>query len=102
MLVKKSIQELLVWENTAAMNDANVGFYFDLLKAGDLKNHVGSYLTSEWYRRNLVIYEQMLKQLDGREKKIFVLFGQGHTALIRQFVQYNQSLELVPIESVLY
>jgi hypothetical protein len=101
MLLKSSVQQLLVWENTEAMNAANVGFYFNLLKAGDLKNHVGSYLTSEWYRRNLIIYEQMLKQLDGNEKRIFVLFGQGHTAMIRQFVQYNKGLKLVPVESVL-
>ncbi|MDN3550045.1 DUF5694 domain-containing protein [Mucilaginibacter aquaedulcis] len=101
MLLKSTIQQLLAWENTDAMNAENVGFYFKLLKAGDLKNHVGSYLTSEWYRRNLIIYEQMLKELDGREKRIFLMFGQGHTAMIKQFVQYNHELELVPVADVL-
>jgi len=77
MLLKSTIQQLLVWENTDALNAENVGFYFGLLRAGDLKNHVGSYLTSEWFRRNLIIYKQMLKQLDGSEKAIFVLLDRG-------------------------
>lgn len=101
MLSKSTIQQLLIWENTEAMNAANVGFYFKLLEAGDIKNHIGSYLVSEWYRRNLVIYEQMLKELNGSEKRIFVLLGQGHTAMIRQFVKYNHDLELVSVDSIL-
>jgi len=76
--------------------ELQVGFYFDLLVAGKEGNHVGSYLTSEWWRRNMVIYESILKRLDGKERKILVIFGSGHTALLNEMMKYNKRFELVP------
>jgi hypothetical protein len=52
-------------------------------------------MASEWWRRNMIIYENILKHLTGKEKRILVLFGSSHTALLKEFMKYNPSLKLV-------
>ena len=99
-LKKNTIRELLLNQNTDAAATLQVGAYFDFLVAGKEGNHVGSYLTSEWWRRNMIIYENILKKLDGMEKTILVIFGSGHTALLKEMMKYNKNLDLVPVKSI--
>ena len=96
-----SIKELLLANNSKHDRFASVGFYFEVLPAGNHDNHVGSHLVSEWWRRNMLIYENILKRLTGKEEKILVLFGSAHTALLHEFMKYNPVLELVELSSVL-
>ncbi|HTL08591.1 MAG TPA: DUF5694 domain-containing protein, partial [Chitinophagaceae bacterium] len=74
-LKQHTIGEMLLEQNDPAMTRMQVGWYFNLLVAGKEGNHVGSYLTSEWWRRNMIIYENILKRLSGKEEKILVIFG---------------------------
>lgn len=99
-LKKNTIRELLLNQNTDASAQMQVGAYFDFLITGKEGNHVGSYLTSEWWRRNMIIYENILKRLDGKEKKILVIFGAGHTALLKEMMKYNKKFELLPVNAI--
>jgi hypothetical protein len=76
-LQKFTIKEMLIRENSEDLMRLQHEFYFKLLPAGRPGNHIGSYLVSEWWRRNMVIYENILKQLNGNEEKIMVIFGSG-------------------------
>jgi len=98
---KSTLSEVLIWQNSPESDFAGVEFYFRLLAAGNKNNHVGSYLTSEWWRRNMVIYENVVKNLDGKEKKILILFGSSHVALLNAMMKYNNNFELVDLKSVL-
>ncbi|MEO5685615.1 MAG: DUF5694 domain-containing protein [Chitinophagaceae bacterium] len=100
-LKKYTIREMLLDQNSTKMVDMQVGWYFNLLVAGKEGNHIGSYLTSEWWRRNMVIYENLLKRITGKEERILVIFGSGHTALLQEMMRYNTRLELIPVASVL-
>ena len=100
-LKTKTIKDILLHHNSPGMMQIAVGMYYEFLVAGEKGNHVGSYLTSEWWRRNMVIYENVLKRLDGKEERILILFGSGHTALLNEMMKYNQKLELVPLADVL-
>ncbi|HEX2532221.1 MAG TPA: DUF5694 domain-containing protein [Chitinophagaceae bacterium] len=100
-LQKSTIREMLLRENSEAMIRLQHEFYFKLLYAGKPGNHVGSYLVSEWWRRNMVIYENILKQLEGNEERILVIFGSGHTAILQELMKFNPALELVPASEVL-
>lgn len=97
-LKKNTVRQLLLNQNTDAASELQIGGYFDFLVAGKEGNHIGSYLTSEWWRRNMIIYENILKKLDGKEKKILVIFGSGHTALLKEMMKYNKNFELVPLK----
>jgi hypothetical protein len=99
-LKNHTVRELLLNQNTAVASEVQVGAYFDFLVAGKEGNHIGSFLTSEWWRRNMIIYENILKRLNGKEEKILVIFGSGHTALLKEMMKYNKNFELVPVNSV--
>src|SRR4030095_4691008 len=99
-LKKYTVKEMLLSQNTPEGNEIAVGMYFDFLVAGKDGDHVGSYLTSEWWRRNMIIYENILKRLSGKEEKILVIFGSGHTALLNEMMKYNKNLEIVPLKSL--
>lgn len=101
-LKTQTITEMLLWQNDRRAMDEQVGWYFDMLVAGKEGNHVGSYLTSEWWRRNMVIYENILKKMNGREEKILVIFGAGHTALLDAMMRYNRNLSLAEVARVLH
>ncbi|HEX8333519.1 MAG TPA: DUF5694 domain-containing protein [Segetibacter sp.] len=100
-LKTSTIKKLLLMENTSASNSLSVGSYFQLLVAGGKNNHIGSYLVSEWWRRNMIIYENILKRLTGDEKNVLVIFGSSHTALLKEFLKFNPALEIVEVSSVL-
>lgn len=100
-LSKLTITQMLLRENTPEAIKLQNTFYFKMLPAGKEDNHVGSYLVSEWWRRNMIIYENILKRLDGNEKVILVIFGSGHTALLNQMMRYNPDIELVNVNNVL-
>ncbi|HET9826557.1 MAG TPA: DUF5694 domain-containing protein [Chitinophagaceae bacterium] len=74
-LEKSTISQMLLRENTPGGIALQLEFYFKVLPAGKFGNHVGSYLVSEWWRRNMVIYENILKLLSGKEQKILVIIG---------------------------
>ena len=100
-LQKSTIKEMLLRENNQSMIRLQHEFYFKLLPAGKYGNHVGSYLVSEWWRRNMVIYENILKQLNGHEERILVIFGSGHTAILNELMKFNPEIELVAVSDVL-
>lgn len=100
-LKKNTVREILLRQNSKEMAEAAVSVYFDFLPAGKDGNHVGSYLTSEWWRRNMVIYENILKRLTGKEEKILVIFGSGHTALLQEMMRFSKNIELIPLNTVL-
>ncbi|MEJ0101335.1 MAG: DUF5694 domain-containing protein [Bacteroidota bacterium] len=100
-LKKNTVREILLNQNSKGTSDFEVGAYFDFLVAGKEGNHIGSYLTSEWWRRNMIIYENILKRMTGKEEKILVIFGSGHTALLQVMMQYNKNFKLLTADSVL-
>jgi hypothetical protein len=89
-----TIGELLIDANKPENNRKQLEFYYNVLPAGKIGNHVGSYLVSEWWRRNMIIYENILKSLTGKEKRILVIFGQGHTALLQEMIRYNADFKI--------
>jgi len=100
-LKTKTITQLLIDGNTDKMYNKLVGAYYFFLKAGDKTNHAGSFLASEQWRRNMYIYENILKNLDGKEKRILVLYGTTHVAMLKEMIKYNERLEIIPVKNVL-
>jgi hypothetical protein len=65
-------------------------------------NFTGEYFTLSWYDRNLKIFNNILRGLDpDTDKKIVVLYGSSHTALLRQFFENHPAFEIVEVDSVL-
>jgi hypothetical protein len=59
---------------------------------------LGANLTTDWYRRNILIYAKMLAQLNYAENSIFLIIGNDHVPVIRQMFQENPYFEVVETE----
>ncbi len=100
-LKTKTIHQLLLDGNTDKEYDKLAGIYYFFLKAGDKNNYIGAWLASEQWRRNMYIYANILKSLDGKEQRILVLYGTTHVAMLKEMMKYNEALTIVPVSKVL-
>lgn len=100
-LKTKTISQILVDGNTEAVYKKLAGMYYFFLKAGDKTNHAGSFLASEQWRRNIYIYENILKNLDGKEERILILYGTTHVAMLKEMMKYNEAFTIIPVSQLL-
>lgn len=96
-------EALLKTEGLAAvlrrMNDparirSEHSFYRSLLRIGSGQERPGAELLAEWYRRNFLICFNIL-QASKPGDRIVVIFGSGHSFLLRQCVSETPGLQLV-------
>ncbi|MEM8998763.1 MAG: DUF5694 domain-containing protein [Bacteroidota bacterium] len=96
------LEELLAYHNTPENRKLNLGWYLQKAnKAGGLNNNVGAHLTSEWFRRNIHIYGIMQKYTEPTDKKIMLVMGAGHVAIIETLIRYNPDWKVVELEQLL-
>ncbi|MDZ4709292.1 MAG: DUF5694 domain-containing protein [Saprospiraceae bacterium] len=101
VLKTKTITQIILDGNTNEEYTKLAGMYYFFLNAGDKTNHAGSFLVSEQWRRNSYIYENILKNLDGKEKRILILYGTTHVAMLKEMMKYNERFKFIPVASVL-
>ena len=81
---------------------ARLDWYLNLMnRAGTLDDQTGSFLVSEWFRRNIYMYSLIQKQIEPGDKRIVVLAGASHITLFKQFIEQNPKWTLVELEDVL-
>jgi hypothetical protein len=99
-----SIKERLYKKNTIDYRRWDLGWYSmkSMMKAGKKGNFIGADLASEWYKRNIRIYSNIIRELDGNEFSIFVMFGASHQAVLAQlFALYPDEFELIDVAAAL-
>jgi Family of unknown function (DUF5694) len=101
-LAKDSIKSILLWMNTPKQYRLDMGWYVNMAtRAGKLGNEIGAVLAGNWYTRNLKIYGNILKQLKGDEKRIVIIYGASHCALLDHYFSLNDQFKVVPLQTVL-
>jgi hypothetical protein len=89
--------------NQPEMDRLNLDIYYRfLLPIGKDTLQPGVTGVTNWYKRNLFVFHH-IKEIIKKEKneKVLVIFGQGHTAMLKQFLQYSSEYELVDIQQFL-
>lgn len=61
--------------------------YYDFMRIGRGKEHVGANYISWLYRRNLTIFYNIIGITDSPNERILVVFGAGHLKLLTQFAK---------------
>ena len=98
----KSVTEILYYLNDDKNRKADLGWYLNFAnKAGSEKDSVGSFLASEWYRRNLVMYSNIQKQINTNDKKIMILSGASHIAVFKDFISYNPKWNTIELKEIM-
>lgn len=99
-----SIKQRLYGINTSDIRRVDLGLYSSkaVLKAGKKGNFIGADLASEWYKRNIRIYSNILRELDGEETCIFVMFGASHQSILAHlFALHPEDFELIDVGAFL-
>lgn len=101
---EKPIGAVLSKLNSPEFDKINIDLYYHyLLPIGKGDAQPGVEAVMSWYKRNLYILKHIkeIASADKSEKRVLVIFGQGHTAMLKQFLQYSTEFELVDIQQYL-
>ena len=97
----KTMSEFLVYMNQDEMDRSNRGLYLEYLnEIGTAENPVGVKMLSKWWERNFRIMRNIDEITDPNDR-IFVLFGQGHTSLFKDFYKDRTDVKMVDITEYL-
>ncbi len=86
-LFKLSITDQLILMNQSERMEKDHQRYFDLMRIGRGKEYVGANYLSWWYRRNMIILNNIIRITDSPNDRILVIYGAGHTKLLTQFAK---------------
>jgi len=64
-------------------------------RVGAGAGYIGAELVGEWYKRNIKIYANILKNVAPTDKRIMVLFGSGHIHILKQLFKDNLDFEVI-------
>ncbi|MVM35666.1 hypothetical protein GO755_36965 [Spirosoma sp. HMF4905] len=97
-----TIGEVLLALNTAEQYRWDLGGYSNLVsQVGGPENSVGAYLTAEWYKRNIYTHSHILKRIAPGTKRILVVFGASHAAVLNHLFGLSNQFEVVPLPRLL-
>jgi hypothetical protein len=89
-----TILETLLYMNADAKIAQDVGFYYREAELGEPWDWAGADLVSEWFRRNMRIYANVVQLVDSPAERILVVYGAGHLGWLQHDFASNPKLRL--------
>ncbi len=89
-----SIGESLRHHNGRIFDEGN-GPYLLMAGLGSNDNPAGAEMVAQWYRRNLLIFANILRLIESDDERILVIYGSGHRAHLKAFVDQHPELTAV-------
>jgi len=97
-LKSHTVLQTLLYMNADAKVAEDVGFYYREAHYGEPGDYAGPDLLTEWYRRNIHIFNNVTKLVVSPEDHILVIFGAGHLGWLRQDFASDPTLRLRKLE----
>jgi hypothetical protein len=93
-LKSHTVLQTLLYMNADAKVAEDVGFYYREAHYGEPGDYAGPDLLTEWYRRNIHIFNNVTKLMTASDDRILVIFGAGHLGWLRQDFASDPTLRL--------
>lgn len=93
-LASHTVLETLLYMNADENVAEDVGFYYRLGQFGEPGDWAGADLVSDWFRRNMRIYTNVLRLIDSTNERVLVIFGAGHLGWLQHDFASNPDLRL--------
>ena len=93
-LASHSVLETLLYMNSDAKAAEDVGFYYRQGALGEPWDWAGADLVSDWFRRNMRIYSNVMGLIDSPNERVLVIYGNGHLGWLRQDFANNPNVRL--------
>jgi hypothetical protein len=102
LLARSSVTEFYRYQNSEQAIELNHQFYFKyLVPIAQGQNYAGADMVASWYKRNLRIMNNLERLQLARTDRVFILFGQGHVKLLRDFINATPGFCVVNTEAYL-
>ncbi len=99
-LASHTILETLLWMNADERAGQEVGVYYRMARIGEPGDWAGADLVSEWFRRNLRIFGNVVRLADSPKERVLVIFGAGHLAWLRHDFAADPAIRLRTLADV--
>lgn len=98
-----AIGPFLSWLNAPAQITANHDYYARFLMLGwHEDNQGGAHTVANWYARNILIFQNILRLMEGgKGERVLVIFGQGHVKIFQDLTKDSPYTELVDVRRYL-
>jgi hypothetical protein len=89
-----TVLEALLHMNSDDQVAEAVGSYFQLAEFGEPWDWAGADLVSDWVRRNMRIYTNIMGLIESPDDRILVIYGAGHLGWLQNAFEMNPSVRL--------
>jgi uncharacterized protein DUF5694 len=93
-LASHTVLETLLYMNSDDKVAGDVGFYYREARFGEPGDWAGADLVSDWFRRNMRIYSNVVQLADSPNERLLVIFGAGHLGWLQHDFASNPNLRL--------
>lgn len=93
-LASHTVLETLLYMNADEKVAQDVAFYYRQGAIGEPWDWAGADLVSDWFRRNMRIYSNVVRLADTPDERILVIFGSGHLGWLQHDFASNPRLRL--------
>jgi hypothetical protein len=93
-LASHTVLETLLYMNSDEKVSEDVGFYYREAHFGEPGDWAGADLVSDWFRRNMRIYSNVVQLVDSPNERVLVIFGAGHLGWLQHDFASNPTLRL--------
>ncbi|HKH48297.1 MAG TPA: DUF5694 domain-containing protein [Thermoanaerobaculia bacterium] len=90
-----SVREILAEMNGPKQLAIGRDLYLQIARVRSGDKYVGADQAAAWYQRNFRIFANLMQVIDAPDDRVLVIFGAGHSPLLRELVQSDPDLELV-------
>ncbi|QTD37891.1 hypothetical protein JL193_00860 [Polaribacter batillariae] len=99
---KKHLKEILYFLNSKEQRKLDLDWYLNNAnKGGSLEETTGSFLASEWIKRNIYTYGFIQKYVSSKDKKIMIIMGSSHIAVLDNLISYNKNWQTVELKDII-
>ena len=89
-----TVLETLLYMNSDDKVAEDLGYYYREAGFGEPGDWAGADLVSEWFRRNMRIYSNVLQLVESPNERVLIIFGAGHLGWLRNNFASNPNLRL--------
>ncbi len=93
-LTTHTVLETLLYMNSDDRVTEDAVFYYRQAHFGEPWDWAGADLVSDWFRRNMRIYSNVVQLADSANERVLVIFGAGHLGWLRRDFASDPSFQL--------
>lgn len=89
-----TVLEALLHMNSDEQVAHGVASYFRMAEFGEPWDWAGADLVSDWFRRNMRIYSNIVRLIDSPDERILAIYGAGHLGWLQYALGSNPNIRL--------